>query len=83
MDINIVFDNVFEQIDGKKSLNKYVVSFFDVLWKQTKKAELDNENLTNELDRENFEPTVIPTPYGYVFYLFFKIIFYRKWPHRT
>ena len=81
MDINIVFDNVFEQIDGKKSLNKYVANFFDVLWKQTKKSELDNENL--ELDSKNLEPTVIPTPYGYVFNQLLKIIFYRKWPHRT
>ena len=60
MDINIVFDNVFEQIDGKKSLNKYVTNFFDILWKQTKKAESDK-----------LEPTVMPTPYGYVFNLFF------------
>ena len=56
MDINIIFDNVFEQIDGKKSLNKYVADFFDVLWQQVKKV--DGKMV------KNLEPTVIPTPYG-------------------
>ena len=56
LDMNIIFDNVFEQIDGKKSLNKYVADFFDVLWQQMKKFD-------GKMARK-LEPTVIPTPYG-------------------
>ena len=39
LDINIIFDNVFEGSSNEKSLNKYVSDFFDVLWAEVAKVD--------------------------------------------
>lgn len=39
LDINIIFDNVFEGSINGKSLNKYVSDFFDVLWVEVGKVD--------------------------------------------
>ena len=61
LDINIIFDNVFDKSkDGTKSLNSYVADFFDVLWEQVRKADQNDQ----QIHVLNESTTVTPTPYG-------------------
>ena len=69
LEIHIIFDNVFDEKDGdgKKSLNRWVSQFCEILW--TKVEALDAENkddktkaATNFKDLMN--PKIVPTPYG-------------------
>ena len=76
MEIHIIFDNVFDvkDDDKKKSLNKWVANFCEILW--TKVTELDRANAEEaQKDTENPEetntsfldmmnPRILPTPYG-------------------
>ena len=60
LDINIIFDNVFEKSkDGTKSLNSYVSDFFDVLWEQVRKVD------PSMVDKLSDTTLVSPTPYGF------------------
>ena len=52
--------------DKKKSLNKWVANFCEILW--TKVTELDRKNMEETQTKTNFldmmNPRILPTPYG-------------------
>ena len=52
--------------EKKKSLNKWVANFCEILW--TKVTELDRKNMEETQTKTNFldmmNPGILPTPYG-------------------
>ena len=52
--------------EKKKSLNKWVANFCEILW--TKVTELDRKNMEETQTKTNFldemNPRILPTPYG-------------------